>query len=413
MSESAPPAAAVSAAAPATPNSAPPAGRLSVRVPPTLPVLLHDDVIPPIGPWVRLASSFMVLSFAGGLALLAVMPYRVVVRGYGVVRPSGELSVINSPFEGRLRSVDVRANQRIRAGEVVVTLDTSDLSGRARESSGRIAALGAQAKAHRSQAQAELESAALEVEKSEAALRLAESEYGRYRKLEASGATSAQQLEERAAAVSVARSDRAKALKVLEELRSRADTVQAEIRREMVAAQASAEQVRRDLRNTAVRSPVSGVVYRVQVRSPQQTITVGQEIASVAPESGSLLVKVVVRSEDIGNVSPGQDADLRISGCPFPDYGTLPARVISVSPDAVSARADGLSDPGQLPGSSPNPTLGMVGYEVSLAPSRLQLRNSERVCDLRIGMDAIADVKTRQESVLIFLLRKARLQMGT
>ncbi|MFN9695727.1 MAG: biotin/lipoyl-binding protein, partial [Synechococcaceae cyanobacterium] len=137
MSESAPPAAAVSAAAPATPNSAPPPGRLSVRVPPTLPVLLHDDVIPPIGPWVRLASSFMVLSFAGGLALLAVMPYRVVVRGYGVVRPSGELSVINSPFEGRLRSVDVRANQRIRAGEVVVTLDTSDLSGRARESSGR------------------------------------------------------------------------------------------------------------------------------------------------------------------------------------------------------------------------------------------------------------------------------------
>ncbi|MEB3362001.1 MAG: HlyD family efflux transporter periplasmic adaptor subunit [Synechococcaceae cyanobacterium] len=412
MSESSPTAPAITPAEPAAPPTAAPAGPLTVRVPPTLPVLLHDDVIPPIGPWVRLASSFMVLGFAGGLALLAVMPYRVVVRGYGVVRPSGELSVINSPFEGRLRSVNVRANQRIHAGEVVVTLDTSDLSGRARESSGRLAALRAQATAHRSQARAELESAALDVDKSEAALRLAQSEYGRYRQLEASGATSAQQLEERASAVSVARSNRGKAIKVLEELRSRADTVQAEIRREMVAAQANAEQVKRDLGNTAIRSPVDGVVYRVQVRSPQQTIAVGQEIASVAPASGNLLVKVVVRSEDIGNVSPGQEGDLRVSGCPFPDYGTLPAKVISVSPDAVSSRHQESSTQGEGPGASPDPTLGMVGYEVSLVPGRRQLRSAGRVCDLRIGMDVIADIATRRESVLMFLLRKARLQVG-
>jgi multidrug resistance efflux pump len=412
MSEPSPTAAAITPSEPAAAPAVAPAGPLTVRVPPTLPVLLHDDVIPPIGPWVRLASSFMVLGFVGSLALLAVMPYRVVVRGYGVVRPSGELSVINSPFEGRLRSVNVRANQRIRAGEVVVSLDTSDLSGRARESSGRLAALRAQATAHRSQARAELDSAALDVDKSEAALRLAQSEYGRYRQLEASGATSAQQLEERAAAVSVARSNRDKAIKVLEELGSRADTVQAEIRREMVAAQASAEQVKRDLGNTAIRSPVDGVVYRVQVRSPQQTIAVGQEIASVAPASGNLLVKVVVRSEDIGNVSPGQGADLRVSGCPFPDYGTLPAKVTSVSPDAVSSRLQESSRPDEGPGASPNPTLGMVGYEVSLVPDRRQLRSAGRLCDLRIGMDVIADIATRRESVLMFLLRKARLQVG-
>jgi multidrug resistance efflux pump len=380
-------------------------------VPPTLPVFHHDDVIPPIGPWVRLASSFLVLSFVVGLGVLAVMPYRVVVRGYGVVRPSGELSVINSPFEGRLRSVNVRANQRIRADAVVVTLDASDLSGRARESSGRLAALRAQAEAQKSQARAELESALLEVEKSEAALRLAESEYARYRQLAASGATSAQQLEERVSAVSVARSNWAKATKALEELRSRGDTVQAEIRREMVAAEASAEQVERDLRNTSVRSPVAGVVYRVLVRSPQQTIAMGQEIASVAPESGSLLVKVVVRSEDIGRVSGGQRADLRISGCPFPDYGILPARVVSVSPDAVSPRADGPAERAG-PGGSPDPTLGMVGYEVTLEPRSRQLNSGGRVCDLRIGMDVLADITTRRESILIFLLRKARLHVG-
>jgi multidrug resistance efflux pump len=385
---------------------------MSPVVPPSLPQLQHDDVIPPIGPWVRLASSFLVLSFVGGVAFLAAMPYRVVVRGFGVVRPSGELSVINAPFEGRLRSVNVSANQRVRAGEVVVTLDASDLGGRERESAGRLAALRAQADAQLMQARAEFESAELEVQKAEAALRLAESEFARYRQLEASGATSAQQLEERAAAVSVARTNRAKARKALEELRSRGATVQAEIRREMVAAQASAEQVQRDLRNTAVRSPVAGVVYRVLVRNPLQTIAAGQEIASVAPDSGTLLVKVVVRSEDIGNVAGGQAADLRIAGCPFPDYGTLPARVVSVSPDAVSSRG-GPEGGREGAGASPDPTLGMMGYEVTLAPARRQLRSGARLCDLRIGMDVTADITTRRESMLAFLLRKARLRLGT
>ncbi|MFO8237858.1 MAG: biotin/lipoyl-binding protein [Prochlorococcaceae cyanobacterium] len=106
-----------------------------------------EEFLPSVRPWVRAVGLLMVGSFVTGLGLLAVWPYRVVVRGPGQIRPSGETSVIHSPLAGRLRALRVRSNQTVQQGEVIAELDPADLEGKRDELANRRAALERQQQA--------------------------------------------------------------------------------------------------------------------------------------------------------------------------------------------------------------------------------------------------------------------------
>ncbi len=373
-----------------------------------------NEFLPSVDPWVRFAGLFLVTSFCSAVALMAVWPYRVVVRAGGMARPSGETSLVNSPRDGRVREIRIRPNQEVNRGQVIAVLDPTDLVGLQLKLQQDRVALSRQLDSQRDEAVAAAKGAELEVEKARAALDFAQSEYQRYRQLVESGASSVQQMEEKAANLSVARSSLAQARRAVAEQRSRSDSNLSKLSQDLTENSASLAQLGRDLSSTQVKSPVSGVVFSIALRNPQQVVAAGQELARIAPRESSPLVKVLVSSEDIGNVKVGQRADLRIAGCPYPDFGTLKAEVLSISPDAATLSANswsggsggstGSSDPGSMP-------LG-GGYEVTLQPESTSLRSGSRSCSLRLGMNLTADITTRKETVLQFLLRKMRLAVG-
>lgn len=357
-----------------------------------------EEFLPSVGPWVRSASLVLLGSFVGGIALMAVWPYRVVVRGIGVVRPSGETSVVHAPFPGRVRQVLVQPNEQVQAGQVLTLLDPSDLEGRQLQYSQNQRALALQAQALVSQGLAALRTADLEVEKTLAELRFVEAEYQRFQQLAGTGAITATQLEEKLERYNVALANVAKARQAVSEQRSRSENDQAQLERELATIQAETGQIKRDLAKTAITAPRAGVLFSLNLRNPGQMVTAGEELARIAPSQAVLLVKVVVPSQDITNVEVGQSADLRITGCPYPDFGTLKAKVVSIAPEA------------SLP---PPPTPGLGGgYEVTLNPEGRVLHSTSRQCELRLGMDLSAEITTKVETVLGFLLRKARLTTG-
>jgi multidrug resistance efflux pump len=367
-----------------------------------------DQFLPPVRLWVRLAGLTLLGSFAAAIALMAVWPYRVVVRGGGVVRPTGETSVINAPFAARVRQVLVRPNERVQSGQVLAVLDPADLEGKQQQLSQSERALALQARALINQGEAALQSAELEVEKSEAALRFADAEYRRFEQLAGTGSITATQLQEKEENYNVARSNLAKARQAVAEQRSRNLNDQAQLEKELAGNRADAGQIARDLAKTSLTAPVPGVVFSLNLRNPGQVVAAGEELARIAPSQVGLLVKVLVPSQDITNVQVGQRADLRITGCPYPDYGTLKAQVVSIAPEASLPAAD--RDAARSPGAPPPAQSG--GYEVTLLPDGTQLRSGTRSCELRLGMDLTADITTRVETVLQFLLRKARLTSG-
>jgi HlyD family secretion protein len=365
-----------------------------------------EDYIPSVGPWIRLTSSVLLASVGVAITFVSLAPYRVVVRGHGSVRPAGELVLINAPFEGRVVAIDVKANQMVRAGDSIVRLDRSQDLGQTAQFTQSQQALLRQSAALRSQTDAELAAAALEVEKARSALDLAASEYERYRQLEASGAISESMFAEKQARYSQERASLAQASKRLEEIQSKARSSEAQLERERAAIMAGLGQAQRRVVNATVRAPVAGVVFKLDVRSPLQTVSAGQPLASIAPSRAELVAKVAVQGEDVANIKVGQRADLRLQACPYPDFGTLPAEVLTISPDALPPQP-------LESGAKEGERIAINGlYEVTLKLLRRELRTANRKCEIRLGMALTADITTRQEPLMQFVLRKTRLWVG-
>ena len=91
---------------------------------------------------------------------------------------------------------------------------------------------------------------------------------------------------------------------------------------------------------------------------------------------------------------------MRIDACPYPDYGTLKGVVAGVSPDAITSTSNNID----------TAKSGSASYfEATIQPQSLIFGNGERQCQIQSGMQAKADIISREETVLQFLLRKARL----
>ncbi len=162
-------------------------------------------------------------------------------------------------------------------------------------------------------------------------------------------------------------------------------------------------QLKQALRNSdraTIKAPTNGTLFQLNLRNSGQNVQSGTEIAKIAPENSSLLAKAYVKPQDINQVTIGQPAQLRISACPYPDYGTLKGKVTQVSPDAISTQGN----------SAQNNTANSQGlYEVTIQPENLTLGQGNNKCALQLGMEGKADIIAKEETVLKFLLRKAKL----
>jgi len=164
------------------------------------------------------------------------------------------------------------------------------------------------------------------------------------------------------------------------------------------------KQVETELTGTVIRASASGIIQQLNLRNTEQVVNSGEAIAQIAPSEASLVIKALVPSQDIGQVDIGQRVQMRVSACPYPDYGTLPGIVSTLSPDAISRQQDGANTSVNRNIKTANPV-----YNVTIRPEHLQLNSSGKSCPIQLGMEGRADIITTEETVLTFILRKARL----
>ena len=160
-------------------------------------------------------------------------------------------------------------------------------------------------------------------------------------------------------------------------------------------------QLKQSLKNSdgaIIKAPTNGTLFQLNLRNSGQNVQPGTEIAKIAPEDSSLLAKAYVKPQDINQITIGQPAQLRISACPYPDYGTLKGQVTQVSPDAISTQGGA---------GAANTAQGL--YEVTIQPESLTLSQGAHKCGLQLGMEGEVDIIAKEETVLKFFLRKARL----
>ena len=167
------------------------------------------------------------------------------------------------------------------------------------------------------------------------------------------------------------------------------------------------QQVETDLSQTIISAPTNGILFKLNLRNSSQTVQPGEEIAQIAPSDVPLRVKAAVSPQEVGKLKKGQKVQMRVSACPYPDYGTLKGVVSQISGDTLKPQGDGAT--ATATASNPKEGLAAAFYEVTIEPESLSLGRGKKQCSVQLGMEGRADIVSREETVLKFLLRKARL----
>ncbi len=488
-----------------------------------LPLVGGNEFLPPISRWTTFGGLFILCVIALAVPVASVTKYKLTVKGQAVVRPAGELRIVQAVTEGQVMQIYVKENQVVKKGDAIATIDDSrlqtkksqlqsniqqarlqliqinaqiyttdsqiradtdrinrivtsaqaELRGRRREYSDKKNTIFKdvqEADANVKIAQEELEVAVEQLNSvranlsaTKAALGVAKSKQNRYQSVAREGALSKDQLEEAQLAVSQ-QEEAVKAQKAaveaqkqkIEQLQqgvsaaitrhqrtkvvlnpSDAEVAMAteRISQEKASGEASKanlekelqafikqqienqkqlerdirelQQVQIDLSQTTITATSDGIISKLNLRNPGQTVRAGEEVVQIVPSNAPLIVKAAVASEDKSKLKVGQKVQMRVSACPYPDYGTLNGKVKVISPDAVTSQRN---DSGvHTPTTTPKATAINSFYEVTIEPQSLFLGRGQKQCLIQLGMDGRADIISREETVLQFFLRKARL----
>ena len=446
-----------------------------------LPVAQEDEFLPPISRWTRFGGLFIVAVVALTIPVASVTKYKETVKTQALVRPKGELRLVQSAAEGQVMQITAKNNQKVKKGDIIATLNDSRLQIQKRllqksiqllrlqlvQINAQINALNSQISAETNRikhkvaattseldrlereyrdkqitTQADVQKNKSDVKAAAAALSAAKAKLNRYQSVAKAGAISRDQLEEVRLAVQQQQQTLAAAKAQLIRAQTALNPSNAEIAiatSQIAEAQATGtaslatlnkekqaliqqkigmnqqldkdarelQQTNTELKQTVITATADGIISQLNLRNPGQTVRPGEEIAQIAPSNTKLVLQASVPAKDIGKLEKGQIAKMRVSACPYSDYGTLEGTVTVIPPDAV------FPQPGNPNASSTDSTLSQqtdaAFFEVAIKPNKTVLGKETNQCAIQLGMEGQVDIITREETVLQFLLRKARL----
>ncbi|MEH1984037.1 MAG: HlyD family efflux transporter periplasmic adaptor subunit [Nostoc sp.] len=425
-----------------------------------------DEYLPPISSWTWLGGIFLIGSVGAAFSLASVIQYNIVVKADGTVRPAGEIRLVQAAAEGTVRSIRVKENQVVKRGDEIALLYDAQLQSKKSQIAGNIrqnhlqrTQIDAQLRALETQITAESNSMGrailsaqadlsrnqrdykdkqittkAEVQEVEASVELAREELSRYQQLANTGAVATLQIKEKEQAFKAALAklegiktglnpsnanveiaqeriaqERAKGESTLAALNKEKEELigrQVEVQNQISSAEEELKQLSTDLQKTIIQTPETGTILKLELRNPGQVVRIGDAIAQIAPSMGPLVIKARVAASDISKVHvctlvvqvtkcPEGEVQMRFSAYPYPDYGILKGAIRAITPDAITSQSNG------------NPIAPY--YEVTIEPERLYLKKGDKPYPIQAGMEVTSDIISKKETVLTFILRKARL----
>jgi hemolysin D len=139
-------------------------------------------------------------------------------------------------------------------------------------------------------------------------------------------------------------------------------------------------------RLTQMTAPVAGTVQQVAIHTEGGVVTPAQVLMVIVPKDAEVTAEVVVDNKDIGFVNAGQAVAVKLETFPFTRYGTVEAKVKSVTADAVNDEKKGAIFPAVL--SLGQSSINVDGKRIALSP----------------GMNVTAEIKTGKRRVIEYLL---------
>jgi len=169
-------------------------------------------------------------------------------------------------------------------------------------------------------------------------------------------------------------------------------------------------------KHMTLRAPIDGTIQQLAITTLGQVVAGGQALMTVVPTGNPLEIEAMVLNSDIGFVTNGQEAVIKVDAFPFTRFGTLNGRVSKVSREAVDTReASGLADStavtrpqgmqAQNSAFSPAQTL-VFPITVTLEKTAIDLEAGS--VSLQPGMAVTVEIKTGERRAIDYLLSPLR-----
>ncbi|MFC4298944.1 HlyD family efflux transporter periplasmic adaptor subunit [Castellaniella hirudinis] len=144
------------------------------------------------------------------------------------------------------------------------------------------------------------------------------------------------------------------------------------------------------LNRTLLRSPVRGIVKRVDVTTLGGVVPPNGAVMTIVPLDSQLLVEARISPRDIAFIHPDQEALVKVTAYDYAIYGGLPGRVVTISPDTVrdEVRPEIVYYPVYVRTES-NALVNQAGREFPIVP----------------GMITTADIRTGDKTVWDYLTK--------
>ncbi|NTI78409.1 HlyD family type I secretion periplasmic adaptor subunit [Rhizobium rhizogenes] len=225
-------------------------------------------------------------------------------------------------------------------------------------------------------------------------------------KEEATLAEETGQLEEAKASLSVTSSDGEKTVQtfVADNVQKAGDASRQadELDRQLVKARNRREAM-------TIATPIDGTVQSSSINTVGQVVTTGVELMRIVPDNSALEIEAYLPNSDIGFVSIGQTAVVKVEAFPFTRYGVIHGRVTAVATDAIPE-----PDANQLEGDPTKqlqatvPTTNAQRVQNLVFPVTIKLDTSTMTVDghsvtLSAGMAATAEIRTGKRRILEYL----------
>jgi membrane fusion protein, adhesin transport system len=138
---------------------------------------------------------------------------------------------------------------------------------------------------------------------------------------------------------------------------------------------------------TTVRSPMDGVVQRLNIHTIGGVVKPGDDLIEIVPKGEKLVVEVKVKPSDIAFIYSGQRAVVKLTAYDFAVYGALEGKVTLISADTQADRKE------------------ETFYTVRIETQKSYVEHNGKRLTILPGMTLSADIITGRKSVLDYILR--------
>ncbi|MDR9836439.1 HlyD family type I secretion periplasmic adaptor subunit [Herbaspirillum huttiense] len=133
-------------------------------------------------------------------------------------------------------------------------------------------------------------------------------------------------------------------------------------------------------------APVTGTVQQLNMHTVGGVVAAAQPLMQIVPEDGEIEIEAWLENKDVGFVEIGQEVEVKIDAFDYTKYGTVPARVVHVSRDAIQDEKKGLV------------------YSARIVLTRDKLNVDGRSLPLSAGLSVNVGIRTGSRRVIEYVL---------